>query len=267
MAEAAALALLRWYLEQGIDAAIGARPVDRYRGETAAGAQAPGPPAMAPATPAAALPTAGAMAEPAAGGMVEPIVADARDLAALRRMLADFEACPLRRTATNLVFADGVPGAPVMLIGEAPGAEEDRQGLPFVGASGQLLDRMLASIGLSRQRDVYITNILPWRPPGNRKPTAAETTMCIPFLRRHIELAAPAVLVFLGGTAAQALLGVSEGITRLRGRWLDCPAAGRTIPALATFHPAFLLRTPAAKRQAWSDLLALKARLGGLELG
>ena len=256
MADPAALELLRWYLQQGIDVAVRDAPVDRYRAHA--------PRVETPESPVLASP----LPEPAAEMKAErdhPQAAAracaAADLAALRAMLEVFEECPLKRTATNLVFADGVVGAPVMLIGEAPGAEEDRLGLPFVGASGQLLDRMLASIGLSRRQNVYITNILPWRPPGNRKPTAAETTMCVPFLRRHIELARPRLLLFLGGTAAQALLGVSEGITKLRGRWLEYPLGEASIPALATFHPAFLLRSPAAKRQSWSDLLALKARL------
>jgi DNA polymerase len=169
----------------------------------------------------------------------------------------------LRKTATNLVFADGNPAASVMLIGEAPGRDEDLRGLPFVGRSGQLLDLMLGAIGLDRDT-VYITNLLPWRPPGNRKPTTAEMTICLPFLERHIALQNPKVLVFLGGTAAGALLGVADGIMRLRGRWLNYELAGRTVPALPTFHPAFLLRQPARKREAWSDLLMLQDRLADL---
>lgn len=150
-----------------------------------------------------------------------------------------------------------------MVVGEAPGADEDRQGKPFVGVSGQLLDRMLASIGLYRAETVYITNILPWRPPGNRQPTPAEIATCIPFVERHIELAGPKVLLFAGGTSAKSLMGRKEGITRLRGTWMDWPLPnlGRSIPALATYHPAYLLRSPGQKSSAWKDLLALRRRL------
>ncbi|MBM3571644.1 MAG: uracil-DNA glycosylase, partial [Alphaproteobacteria bacterium] len=167
-------------------------------------------------------------------------------------------------TATNLVFGDGNPQAGLMLIGEAPGADEDRQGLPFVGVSGQLLDRMLAAIGRDR-RSAYITNILPWRPPGNRQPTPAEIALCLPFIQRHIELVAPRVMVLVGGTSAKALLGRAEGIMKLRGRWFEYASVGLAQPvaALATYHPAYLLRTPAQKREAWRDLLAVKKKIGG----
>ena len=178
---------------------------------------------------------------------------------ALRAALAAFDGCGLKETASNLVFADGNPDADLMLIGEAPGADEDRRGPPFVGVSGQLLDHMLASIGRDRG-SCYITNMLPWRPPGNRQPTAAELAACLPFLRRHIQLAAPRVLVFVGGTSAKTLLARSEGIMRLRGRWYDYAPGGERapIPALAIFHPAYLLRSPAQKALAWRDLLTLK---------
>jgi DNA polymerase len=160
-----------------------------------------------------------------------------------------------------LCFADGSPAAEVMLIGEAPGAEEDRQGTPFVGPSGQLLDRMLAAIGLDRA-SVYITNVIYWRPPGNRSPTPAEIAACQPFLERQIELIRPKVIVFVGGIAARGLLGVKEGVTKLRGRRLLYPLAdGTSVPALVMFHPAYLLRTPAQKRLAWRDLLTLKRLL------
>lgn len=187
----------------------------------------------------------------------------ADSLEALKAVIDGFEGCGLKVTATNTVFADGVPGADVMVIGEAPGADEDRQGKPFVGVSGQLLDRMLASIGLSRTESVYITNILPWRPPGNRQPTPAEIATCIPFVERHIELAAPKLLMFAGGTSAKSLMGRKEGITRLRGTWIDWPQpnSGGSIPALATYHPAYLLRSPGQKSSAWKDLLALRRRL------
>lgn len=259
-----AAATLAWLIEAGADEAIGAAPVDRY----AAAAPIPTPeqPAhaiprpAAPALPASAdLPLSGREAASNARALAESCA----DLDALRAALAGFDGCALRKTATNLVFADGNPAASVMLIGEAPGRDEDLRGLPFVGRSGQLLDLMLGAIGLDRDT-VYITNLLPWRPPGNRKPTTAEMTICLPFLERHIALQNPKVLVFLGGTAAGALLGVADGIMRLRGRWLNYELAGRTVPALPTFHPAFLLRQPARKREAWSDLLMLQDRLADL---
>ncbi|MBK1660986.1 hypothetical protein CKO45_22475 [Paracraurococcus ruber] len=176
--------------------------------------------------------------------------------------MAAFDGSPLRETATNLVFADGVAESGLMLIGEAPGGDEDRLGKPFVGVSGQLLDRMLASIGLHRERDFYITNILPFRPPGNRTPTDAEVALFLPFLLRHIELARPRQLVLLGGSAAKGLLRSKEGITRLRGRWHQVTInEDQSLPALATLHPAYLLRNPAAKRDAWVDLLLLRRSL------
>ena len=191
----------------------------------------------------------------------------ANTLEELREALDGFEGCALKFTATNTVFCDGHADSHVMFIGEAPGAEEDRQGKPFVGASGQLLDRMLAPIGLARgehgERGAYISNILFWRPPGNRSPTTAEIAACMPFIRRHIELAAPKVLVYLGGTAAKTMLDTSQGIMRLRGKWYEhyTPGLEAAIPALATFHPAFLLRQPAQKREAWLDLIKLKLKL------
>ena len=173
-----------------------------------------------------------------------------------------FDGCALKRTATNTVIGDGNPEAALMFVGEAPGAEEDRQGLPFVGPAGRLLDRMLASIGLDRSA-VYITNMLPWRPPGNRSPTAEELAICQPFLERQIELIAPRILVLVGGIAAKALLNRREGITRLRGQWFpfSTPRMEGTIQATATFHPAYLLRTPSAKREVWRDLLAIEDKM------
>jgi len=190
------------------------------------------------------------------------LAAAAGDLDALRLAVAAFEGCALKRTATNLVFGDGNPAARVMLVGEAPGADEDRLGKPFVGVSGQLLDRMLATIGLDRM-SAYITNILPWRPPGNRKPTAAEIAACLPFVRRQVDLVAPAVLVCVGGTAASALLDRGEGIMRLRGRWYTLPGdqGNETVQVTAIFHPAFLLRSPGQKRDAWRDLLAIRQKM------
>lgn len=184
----------------------------------------------------------------------------AKTLPELRAILATFDGCALKATATQLVFADGNPQARVMLVGEAPGRDEDIEGLPFVGRSGKLLDRMLAAIGLERTK-VYIANIVPWRPPGNRTPTPQEQQICLPFILRQIELANPDILVCLGGPSAQALLGIKDGITKTRGRWFTFDTGSREIRAIATFHPAFLLRSPLQKRFAWRDFLAIKKAL------
>ncbi|WP_237216904.1 uracil-DNA glycosylase, partial [Falsiroseomonas oryziterrae] len=207
-------------------------------------ARPPAAPALLPVTPAAAR-----------------LASEAGDLGALKAAIAAVDS-PLRDTATNLVFSDGAADSGLMLIGEAPGADEDRQGKPFVGVSGQLLDRMFDSIGLMRQRDFYVTNILPWRPPGNRTPTDAEINLFLPFVLRHVELVRPRHLVLLGGVSAKALLRAKDGITRLRGRWHALPDAGAA-PALPTLHPAYLLRNPAAKRDAWADLILLRRTLDG----
>ncbi|HRQ83305.1 MAG TPA: uracil-DNA glycosylase, partial [Azospirillaceae bacterium] len=190
----------------------------------------------------------------------------AATLAELEAAIRAFDGCPLKRTATNTVFADGNPKARIMLVGEAPGEDEDRQGVPFVGASGKLLDLMLKSIGLDRTQ-VYISNILPWRPPGNRNPTPGEIAACLPFLERHVALIAPAVLIPLGGTAAKTLLNRAEGITKLRGRWFEyriergLDGKALVAPMLPMFHPAYLLRNPAAKKEAWRDMLLLSDRI------
>ena len=237
---------LRWQIELGADECICDAPVDRYALEAAA------PKARARAVEAA--PTAGDAVDPVAEA--KAMAERAPDLAALRDALAAYEHCELKKGARNLVFSDGIASAKVMLVGEAPGRDEDREGRPFVGRAGQLLDRMLAAIGLSREDSVYITNVLPWRPPQNRDPKPEEIAMMKPFLAKHIALVDPEVLVIMGNISCQALLG-KRGITRLRGNWED--ALGK--PALPMFHPAYLLRNPAAKREAWADLLALKARL------
>ena len=192
----------------------------------------------------------------------------AQNLGELKSALMAFEGCALKYTATNLVFGDGNPQARVMLIGEAPGADEDRQGLPFVGQSGQLLDKMLATIGLTRE-NFYITNIIPWRPPGNRQPTPAEAEACMPFVQRHIDLISPDFLILVGGTAAKTLLGARDGIMRLRGNWKDYTSeAGKTMKVMAIFHPAYLLRSPGQKREVWQDLIKIKHSLidAGLDL-
>jgi uracil-DNA glycosylase len=184
----------------------------------------------------------------------------AESLEALRALLATFEGCMLRATATQLVFADGNPKGRVMFVGEAPGRDEDIAGVPFVGRSGKLLDLMMQAIGLDRTQ-VYIANIVPWRPPGNRTPTPHESAICLPFLLRQIELADPDILVCLGQPSTQTLFGTKEGITRTRGRWFKFATGRREIRALATYHPAFLLRSPLQKRLAWRDFLALKKAL------
>jgi uracil-DNA glycosylase family 4 len=267
---AAALALLRWYVEMGVDEAIGETASNQLLQPKATAVQHPAPPtAPAQITPrpparAALVAPPGTFAESLAEAAqsARRLAATADSIDALAALVAAFDDCPLKRTATKTVFIDGNPAAPVMFIGEAPGADEDRIGKPFVGRAGQLLDRMLAAIGLDRGT-VQITNVIYWRPPGNRKPTTAEIAACLPFVLRHIALANPRVLVLCGGTAASALLPVSDGITRLRGRWFELavPGLDKPVPTLPMFHPAFLLRTPERKREAWRDLLALKAKL------
>jgi uracil-DNA glycosylase family 4 len=262
------LELLRWYADAGADEPIGNTPLSRYaedRHEAAHTAPPPGLPLpLPPSRPTtefalASSETAQTSARETAGAC--------RNLDELTGALRAFDGCALKQTATNLVFGSGNPAARLMLIGEAPGADEDRQGLPFVGVSGQLLDRMLAAIGLDRSA-VYITNMVFWRPPGNRKPTPHEYEICLPFLQRMIDIVAPEILVLVGGTSAAALLGRSEGITKMRGTWFsyqDTRATGpREIPAMAIYHSAFLLRQPALKREAWRDLLEIKRRLDSL---
>ncbi|MDP6872052.1 MAG: uracil-DNA glycosylase [Alphaproteobacteria bacterium] len=258
------LAALHFYIDAGVDEVIGSGPVDRFA-ESKAASKTPRQRARPQAARRVAGPAAASapgQAQTEAEASARALAAAAGDLVALRAAMEGFDLCPLKKTAANTVFGAGNPDARLMLIGEAPGADEDRQGQPFVGVSGQLLDRMLASIGLDRS-NVYITNMLAWRPPGNRKPTTEETVMCLPFIRRHIELVAPNILIFVGGTAATTLLDRRDGITRMRGRWFDYPpgGGGDAIAAMPIFHPAYLLRNPALKRQAWIDLLEIKARL------
>ncbi len=191
----------------------------------------------------------------------QKLAASAKTLNDLRKAIDAFEGCALKHTAMNTVFADGNPEADIMLIGEAPGADEDRQGLPFVGGSGQLLDKMLYAIGKNRQDDYYISNVIPWRPPGNRPPTREETMLCLPFITRHIELKKPKVLIFVGATAAKALLDTKEGMSKLRGRWFNYTIGDLTIPATVLFHPSYLIRSPGQKKHAWADLLKIKKAL------
>jgi uracil-DNA glycosylase len=282
--------LLAFYRDAGVDGLVGEAPVDRFADETRASqAQASAPREKAPAhgeaakfggreraagapgdrlapspLPPAAEQTARAPAAPEAAIMAARAAASAaKNLDELRALLEAFEGCMLRATATQLVFADGNPQARVMFVGEAPGRDEDIAGLPFVGRSGKLLDRMMAAIGLDRTQ-AYIANVVPWRPPGNRTPTPQETAICLPFIRRQIELAGAEILVCLGQPSTQTLLQTREGITRTRGRWFKFAAGGREIRALATYHPAFLLRSPLQKRLAWRDFLALKKALASM---
>ncbi len=255
---------LRWYLDAGVDECVGEVAANRFA--------APLAPTAPPASLAARQPVVSedrpASSKPAAAPprpAAPSIAAGAKTLDELKAALLSLEGCALKSTATQLVFADGNPEAKVMFIGEAPGADEDRIGRPFVGQAGRLLDKMLGSIGLDRDK-AYITNLLVWRPPGNRTPTPQEVALLLPFLERHIELVDPELVVLLGGTAAQAVLAKSEGITKLRGKWFDYATPGlvRPVHALATFHPAYLLRQPAQKREAWRDLLMLRRKLDEL---
>ncbi len=273
------LDLLRWHIDAGADEAIGDSPTDHFKAASVPErmqrqAVATGRVQAAAAPPSSEAPRRQAsvplsLESPAAAeGNADQLANAASTLAELRGAMQQFEGCSLKHTAMNLVFGDGNPDADVMFIGEAPGADEDREGLPFVGVSGRLLDRMIAAIGMDRT-SAYITNILPWRPPGNRKPTTNEVTICLPFIRRHIELMAPRVLVLVGGTSASALLGRSEGITKLRGRWLvyrsGDSGGGFEIPCMPIYHPAYLLRQSALKRDAWRDILAIQERLQSME--
>ena len=262
--EKAARALLAFYAEAGVDASIGEQPVNRF-------AAAEPQPVLSARSEASLKsldkklkeyipPLAPPPAPDLAALEARESAKNGKTLDELRAILEKFDGCALKATATKLVFADGNPQAKLMLVGEAPGRDEDIEGLPFVGRSGKLLDRMLAAIGLDRT-SVYIANIVPWRPPGNRTPTPQESAICLPFILRQIELADPDILVCLGGPSAQTLLGVKDGITKIRGRWFAFDTGKREIRAMPTFHPAFLLRSPLQKRFAWRDFLNIKQAL------
>lgn len=271
---------LAWLADMGADEAILATPIDRFA-ESDELKSAPPPVRQASASARPALTRPQPSAPPAAAPAVarqpaavpsipaselEAMAASCASLDELARFLDGFDACPLKRTATRLCFADGLPGAHVMIVGEAPGRDEDEQGLPFVGKSGQLLDRMLAAIGLDRHSDdparaVFITNTVFWRPPGNRNPSSAELLMCLPFVRRAIELAQPKIVMTSGAIPTQTLLETTQGITRARGTLRKISITGRDVPVLPTYHPSFLLRSPEAKRLAWRDLIAVKKAL------
>jgi len=273
--------VLAWHIEAGVDETIGNEPIDRFalrkppKNLRPAPQQAPKlvstpPPyeqtnADSPAQPLKSTPghATAVNGENSLHTSVQ-LAEAAGSVAELRAALETFDGCALKKTATNLVFIDGNPLARLMFVGEAPGAEEDRQGLPFVGPSGRLLDKMLASIGFLRS-DVLISNTVFWRPPGNRTPTPQETAVCMPFLERLVELTNPDILVTLGGPAAKAMLGETQGVGRLRGRWFTYQTAriSHPVDATAMFHPAYLLRSPGQKREAWRDLVAIKHRLAG----
>ena len=256
--------LLAFYLEAGVDCALMDEPVNRIAEAGVAASSAP-PQSVAVRTAPVAMPAVRTEAAPAPEVAIQSAREAARtapSLEALRAMLEQFDGCALKSTATRLVFADGNPRARVMFVGEAPGRDEDIEGLPFVGRSGQLLNRMMAAIGLDRTT-AYIANVIPWRPPGNRTPTPQETQICLPFIQRQIELVNPDVLVTLGNPSTQTLLSVRDGIMKTRGRWFDYDTGSRVIRALPTFHPAYLLRSPSYKRLAWQDSRAIARALQG----
>jgi DNA polymerase len=256
-------AALDWYRAVGVDLAVGEEPVDRF----AASAAAPRRSAPLASSAAAPIQLPGREAPTAAPAIATLLTADpaetralaaaAPTLEALRTAMDAYEGCTLKKRATQLVFADGNPEAEIMLVGEGPGEQEDLQGKPFVGRAGQLLGRMLASIGLDRTT-VYIANMVPWRPPGNRDPSPEELALCTPFLLRQVELVAPKFLVTLGNVPTKSLFGTSSGITRMRGQWKELELGSHRVRSLATLHPAYLLRTPASKALAWRDMLSLR---------
>jgi uracil-DNA glycosylase family 4 len=255
------LAVLDWYRAAGVDIAVGEEPVDRFAQRAPARAVPPVAQASVDAERPAIVPAmlGGDPSE------ARSLAGSAQTLDELQAILGQYDGCGLKHRATQLVFADGNPEAEIMLIGEAPGAEEDRQGKPFVGKSGQLLDRMLAAIGLDRTR-VYIANTVPWRPPGNRTPTPEEMALCLPFLHRQVELVAPRIVMTLGGPAMQTVFSTSNGIIKMRGKWSSVSIGQHQADAMPTLHPAYLLRNPAAKQQAWMDMLSLKMKMAELGL-
>jgi uracil-DNA glycosylase family 4 len=257
-----ALGTLNWLVEAGADEAIEEVPVNRLAAAPPQTVTAMKTPAPHTAKPQAPKPQAGSDAV----GDAQALASAANSLAELKAALEGFDGGALKRSATNTVFADGTPNGRVMFIGEAPGRDEDRSGKPFVGRAGQLLDKMLASIGLDRSRNAYITNVINWRPPDNRDPSPEEAAMCLPFLRRHIELANPGVIILLGAVAARHVMGISEGIMKSRGRWMEYRVGDRMVPIMPTLHPAYLLRQPAHKKLAWRDLQAVAARMESLGL-
>lgn len=263
------LAALAWLVDAGADEAVLDEPVNRFaapkptrepvRAELPQRTPTQVRESFRSRAPQPAPAAAPAASDDAIGTAME-LAARAQTLAELKAALESYDGCALKAQATNTVFADGTPDHGIMLIGEAPGHDEDRQGLPFVGRAGKLLDKMLAAIHLDRTK-VYIVNVLPWRPPDNRNPEPTEVAKCIPFLRRHIELAQPKMLILLGAVSARHVLGQTDGIMRLRGKWLEYHVAGHMVPVMPTLHPAYLLRRPIDKRLSWRDLQAIAARV------
>lgn len=262
-------ALLEWYLAHGVGVAVDPRPVNRFLAPVPSfESDAPIERPVSGSTP---LPEPVAIGTGAARVQAIDLARAARTLDDLQAAIAAFDGLAIRKTATNMVFSDGNPLASIMIVGEAPGGDEDRVGKPFVGVSGQLLDKMFLAIGHDRHADdparaVYISNIINWRPPGNRTPSPAEMDISLPFIERHIALVRPKILVLMGNVATKALLGTNDGITKLRGKWqtyrpLTPGLEGLEIPALPTYHPAFLLRSPAQKKMAWADMLAIRERI------
>jgi DNA polymerase len=256
--------VLRFYAENGVDIALDETAPNRLQEPVAAASvparEIPKPFGAPPPISRPPIRAAAPAAPEVAIRQADELARNAKTLDELRAAIESFEGCALKSTAMRTVFSDGNPEARVMFVGEGPGADEDREGLPFVGRSGKLLDRMLAAIELDRT-NAYIANIIPWRPPGNRTPTPQESAICLPFIKRQIELADPDVLVCLGGPSATTLLELKEGITRTRGRWFEFDTGTRKIKALPTFHPAYLLRSPAHKKLAWQDMLAIRKAL------
>jgi len=254
------LSTLRWLLDAGAGDAIGEAPVNRLVATPPPVPSQLRNPPLPPRPPASSRTTP----PPSDGdsiGNAQAAAAAATSLAELKAALEAFDGCALKRTATSTVFADGTPSGGVLFIGEAPGRDEDRIGKPFVGRAGQLLDKMLLAIGLDRNVNTYITNVINWRPPDNRDHSPEEAAQCLPFLRRHIELAAPQLIVLLGAVAARHVVGGSEGIMKLRGRWMEYRVGDRMVPLMPTLHPAYLLRQPAHKKLAWRDLQAIATKM------
>jgi DNA polymerase len=279
------LSILAWLVEAGADEAVCEAPRDRFAARSSGTARAPGVARPYPSVEGGSkdLPERGPISAstsptPKSASQISPLreggdpIGDAialargaNSLAELKAALESFEGCALKRSATTTVFADGTPAHRIMFIGEAPGRDEDRQGLPFVGRAGKLLDKMLAAMQLDRTK-VYITNVLNWRPPDNREPSPEEAAMCLPFLRRHIELVNPEIMVLLGAVSVRHVMGRSDGIMKTRGRWLEYNVLGQMVPVMPTLHPAYLLRQPAHKKLAWRDLLAIDEKIASLRL-
>jgi len=277
------LSALAWLVDAGADEAVGDEPLNRLVARPASKPTdylqpapghrpppAPQRPAFNPPRPAPTLAQQARATVPIIEGddigNAMEIAARANTLPELKAALEAYDGCALKKLATNTVFADGVPGARILCIGEAPGRDEDKLGLPFVGRAGKLLDKMLASIALDRTKNVYIINVLPWRPPDNRNPDPVEVAKCIPFLRRHIDLANPDLIVLLGAVAVKNVMGKTDGIMAARGKWLEYHVNGRMVPVMPTLHPAYLLRQPAHKKLAWRDLLAMEDKIKSLQL-